>query len=143
MSVCFLSAVSRNEALLQLVDALEQEGRLQDAPGFYRALLERERIMSTGIGQGVAVPHAKLPGALRFFVAVGIQSGEGLDWGALDGAPVRLILLIGGPGDQPVEYLQLLSGLTWVAKSDAQRARLFSAKGAAEVLSLFKERSWT
>ena len=72
--------------------------------------VKREKIVSTGIGMGVAIPHAKLPSFDRFFLAVGLQKvKDGIDWDALDGAPVRLIFMIGGPANQQTDYLKILS----------------------------------
>ena len=65
---------------------------------------------------GVAVPHAKMDNFTDFFIAVGIQKQKGLDWNALDKAPVRLIFMIGGPEDKQSEYLQILSLLTSAIK---------------------------
>ncbi len=138
MLVCFLEAKTRDEALLYMVERLAHARQLEDASVFYRAVIEREQIVSTGVGQGVAIPHAKLPGCDRFFIAVGIQKGEGLDWGALDGSPVNLIFLIGGPDNRPTEYLKLLSGLTFAAKDEQRRKQLFKAQQPQEVVDLFK-----
>jgi len=71
-------------------------------------MLEREKIVSTGIGMGVAIPHAKLTSVEDFFIAIGILS-KGVQWNALDGGPVRLIFMIGGPDDKQTAYLQILS----------------------------------
>lgn len=141
MLVCFLDTHTRDEALLSLVESLAHARQLKDPSSFYRAVIEREKIVSTGVGQGVAIPHAKLSGCDRFFIAVGIQQGIGLDWGALDGAPVRLIFLIGGPDDRPTEYLNLLSGLTFAAKDEHRRRQLFQAQHPQEVVDLFKSAS--
>ncbi len=76
------------------MDLLHKEGRLQDKEKFLFSILERERIVSTGIGIGVAIPHAKISGNAGFFVAIGIQKKGGIDWNALDGSLVHLIFMI-------------------------------------------------
>src|SRR5665213_430818 len=106
--VIFLDSPNRDEALQAMIDALNTEGKLKDHSSFYDAIIDREKIVSTGIGMGVAIPHAKLSSYDDFFIAVGILQ-KGVDWKALDGAPVRLIFMIGGPDDKQTEYLQILS----------------------------------
>ncbi len=135
--VSFTDASSRDEALRLLVDLLEREGKLQDKEGYFRALLEREKVVSTGIGMGVALPHARMPGYEDFFIAVGIQK-QGIDWKALDGNPVRLIFMIGGPDNKQTEYLHLLSQLTMAIKDEERRKKLLKAKTKEEVIALFE-----
>jgi nitrogen PTS system EIIA component len=137
--VCFLDAESRDEALHQLVEALGDAGEIQDCKQFYDAILKREKIVSTGIGMGVAIPHAKLEGFDHFFLAVGVQKvKEGIEWDALDGAPVRLIFMIGGPANQQTEYLQILSRLTAAIKDENRRMSILSADSREKVVGLFE-----
>lgn len=139
--VCFLDAHSRDEALEQLVEALANAGELADKKDFYDAILKREKIVSTGIGMGVAIPHAKLPSLSRFFLAIGIQKNqEGIEWDALDGAPVRLIFLIGGPADAQTEYLKILSSLTTAIKDEDLRGEILTADAKEDLVSLFEKK---
>jgi PTS system nitrogen regulatory IIA component len=137
--VQFLHEDTRDEALGQLVQLLEKEGKLKDGPAFNRAILEREKIVSTGIGLGVAIPHAKLQGYEDFFIAIGIQTGKGIEWNALDGAPVRLIFMIGGPDNKQTEYLRILSRLTLAIKNEERRKKLLKAYDAKDVIALFAD----
>lgn len=134
----FLEVSTRDEALSALVEALNQAGKLRDKNTFFRAILEREKIVSTGIGMGVAIPHAKLKGFSNFFIAIGIQKNNGLEWNALDKAPVRVIFMIGGPDDRQTEYLQILSRLTSAIKDEELRKKLLKAQSADEVIKLFE-----
>ena len=127
-TICFLKASSREAAILELVEILHASGKIQEEQPFYQALLQREKILSTGIGRGVAIPHAKGKEYPQFFLALGIQQGEGIEWNALDKAPVRLIFLIGGPKDKQDEYLQILSKVTFAIKDDLLRKKLLSSK---------------
>jgi PTS system nitrogen regulatory IIA component len=135
--VVFLRAESRDEALGALMDALDACGKLQDKQEFCKAVLEREKIVSTGIGLGVAIPHAKLKGYEDFFIAVGIQQQGGIDWNALDGSLVRLVFLIGGPEKKQTEYLKILSHLTMAIKDEDRRKKLLKARTPREVIDLF------
>lgn len=136
--VLFLDADNRDAALSALVDSLEKAGKLSSKEEFYNAILEREKIVSTGIGIGVAIPHAKLSSCPDFFIAIGIQKKKGLDWKALDGSQVRLIFMIGGPEDKQAEYLKILSHLTIAIKDEERRKRLLKSFTPQDVLDLFE-----
>ncbi len=137
--ICFLDADSRDVALQKLVDALGDAGELVDKENFFDAIIKREKIVSTGIGMGVAIPHAKLPSFDRFFLAIGLQKAKaGIEWEALDGAPVRLIFMIGGPANQQTDYLKILSRLTAAIKDEDRRQKLLGTKTKEEVIALFE-----
>lgn len=135
--VAFLDVDTRDEAIRTLVNMIHQTGRLQDKYAFYEAIIEREKIVSTGIGMGAAIPHAKLTTCDDFFIAIGILR-KGLDWNALDGSPVRIIFLIGGPDDKQTEYLQILSKLTLVIKDDQIRKKMLTLNSPEDIIELFK-----
>ncbi len=136
--IFFLNVETRDAALKALVDGLHKSNRLRDSDAFYQAILEREKIVSTGIGIGVAIPHAKVAEQEDFFVAVGIQRTGGIPWNALDGSLVRLIFMIGGPENKQAEYLSLLSRLTLAVKDEDRRKKLLKVRQSNEVLSLFE-----
>ncbi len=127
----------RDEVLHALVDLLDHQGKLKDKEAFFQAILEREKIVSTGIGMGVAIPHAKLPGYRDFFVAIGVHP-KGIVWESLDGVPVRLVFMIGGPDDKQTEYLQLLSHLTLAIKDEERRKKILQLTDPEEMMALFR-----
>lgn len=134
--VAFLDVRSREEALQSLVDLLDNAGKLHDRDSFFAAIMEREKIVSTGIGMGVAIPHAKLSSYDDFFIAIGILQ-RGVDWKAMDNAPVRLIFMIGGPDDKQTEYLQILSGLTLEIKDEDRRKKILTLNSKEAIIRLF------
>lgn len=136
--VYFADASTRDEALLHMISALDDTGQLHDKEAFFQAILDREQIVSTGIGMGVAIPHAKLAGYDHFFIAVGVLKG-GVDWDSLDGNPVRLIFMIGGPDDKQTEYLKMLSLLTTMLKDEGRRKRLMSLTSQEDVFRVFAD----
>lgn len=136
--ISFLDVNARDDAIDELVSALEKSDKLKDRNAFYAAILDREKIVSTGIGLGVAIPHAKLKEYSDFFIAIGIQRTRGIEWNALDGGPVRLIFMIGGPEDRQTEYLKILSHLTLAIKNEERRKKLLKAKTPQEVIELFQ-----
>jgi PTS system nitrogen regulatory IIA component len=135
--IVFLNAKTRDEALKTMIHHFHQLGKITDIDHFYQAIVDREKIVSTGIGMGVAIPHAKLTHYNDFFIAIGILK-QGLDWNALDGAPVRLIFMIGGPDDKQTEYLQILSKLTHVIKDELRRKKLLTLNSPTDIIGIFK-----
>jgi len=135
--VAFLDVDTRDEAIKALVELIHQTGRLQDQYAFYEAIIERERIVSTGIGMGAAIPHAKLSAYDDFFIAIGVLR-KGLDWNTLDGSPVRVIFMIGGPDDKQTEYLQILSSLTQAIKDEQIRKKMLTLNSPEDMIELFK-----
>lgn len=134
--VMFLDVSSRDEALQSLINKLGHLGKLRDKEEFYHAIMDREKIVSTGIGMGVAIPHAKLADYDDFFIAIGILQ-KGVDWHALDGTPVRLIFMIGGPDDKQTEYLQILSSLTTALKDEERRKKMLTLNSPKAIIDLF------
>jgi len=137
--VAFLDVETRDAAIDILIDLLDEKDKLPDKQAFRTAILHREQLVSTGIGMGVAVPHAKLAGLSEFFIAIGIQNIKGIEWNALDKAPVRLIFLIGGPEGRQTEYLQILSLLTSAIKDLDLRREILQLQTGADVIALFEK----
>ena len=136
--ITFVSQTTQYEGLEKLVEMLDENGKLNDQAAFFEAILNREKIVSTGIGIGVAIPHAKLSGYDDFFIAIGIQQGKGIDWQSLDGLPVHVIFMIGGPENKQAAYLNILSMITAAVKEEAWRNQLFAAQSKDEVMQLFE-----
>ncbi len=132
--VFFLNVHSREEALQEMVQKIDKQGYLHHLKEFYQAILEREKIVSTSIGMGVAIPHAKLPTYDDFFIAIAIVK-QGIEWDAMDQMPIRLIFMIGGPDDKQTEYLQILSCVTLAIKDDERRKKLLNCHSANELIA--------
>lgn len=134
--VFFLNSSSREEAIKALIDGLEAKGKLKNKEQFSQAIFAREALVSTAIGMGIAIPHAKLSGYEQFFIAIGILS-KGVDWNAIDHLPIRLIFLIGGPEHKQTEYLKLLSSLTQLIKNDEIRKKMLALNSPIDIIGLF------
>lgn len=137
-SVLFLDAISRDEALNEMVKELKDSQIIEQGEPFLSALFARETLVSTGIGLGCAIPHAKLPNIQDFFISIGIIKSGGVDWKSIDRAPVKLIFLIGGPTHEPNRYLKMLSALTEAIRSEDFRREMMSCHQPKEVLKLFE-----
>jgi PTS system nitrogen regulatory IIA component len=116
--VVWLESVDKNAALGSLLQALSTSGFVKDPQSLRQAILSREVMMSTGVGYGIAIPHAKVPTVERFVLALGISTA-GIPYGSLvDDQPVKLVCMIAGPEGRNAEYLKLLSVLMKFIKSE-------------------------
>jgi len=110
-----LPAADRQDVLRALADRVAERGLVKSGEELFQKLWEREQLGSTGIGNGIAIPHCKLPGLSRGIVAVGLIEGQGADFGAADGQPVRVLFLVVSPSGSPAEHLQILAAISrWV-----------------------------
>jgi PTS system nitrogen regulatory IIA component len=133
-TVAFVDAHSKEEAIAALISELDI-----DQQAVYQSVMQRERVISTGIGIGIAIPHAKTQAAEEFDVVIGIVRHSGIEWDSIDQLPVKLIILICGPDNQHKEYLQLLSHWTKKIKQEKIRQALFFAKDREEVVKILAE----
>src|SRR5262249_42418544 len=109
--VVWLDSEDKNAALARLLQVLSGSEFVRDPQSLQQAILSREVMMSTGVGYGIAIPHAKVRGVERFLLAIGVSSA-GIPYGSLvDDQPVKLITMIAGPEGRNAEYLKLLSVL--------------------------------
>ena len=132
-----LKAHRKEEALQEMVDLLVRAGKIRDPAALLEALKAREKMVSTGIGEGIALPHCASPelSAAAFAVA---RKREGLDFEALDGRPVRLLFLLVGPQGRPTAQLRLLSRLARLLRDPGFPEALLAAGSSAEVLELLR-----
>ena len=108
-----------------------------NAKALAEGIYNRERIISTGIGLGVAIPHAKIVGIKDFFICISVLE-KGVDWDAIDEEAVRIIFLIAGPEAQQNQYLQLLARLSLTIKNQQKREAILAAKSPAEMIKIFE-----
>lgn len=134
--IVFFEAETRDEAIETLVSTLRQTDTVSDPDSFNQAILDREKLVSTGIGMGVALPHAKMEICHSFFICVGILK-KGVNWKSIDNAPVRIIFMIGGPDDKQTEYLQILSNLTQFVKKEDIRKKMLTLNSKEAIMDLF------
>ncbi|NVK42317.1 MAG: PTS sugar transporter subunit IIA [Oceanospirillaceae bacterium] len=122
--------------LAELVELLERSGALSDADAFLEAVLAREATGSTGLEQGIAVPHARSDAVRRPAVALGMAP-EGVEFEALDGQPSRFFLMIAEPAEADSQHLEILASASCHLVDPAFRERLLEAGTAREVQQLF------
>lgn len=137
--VLFTDEEERDQVIQKLINLVAQEGLVQDREAFYKAVIDREKIVSTGIGMGVAIPHAKIEKGDQFFIAIGVHKKQGIEWQSLDGSLVRLVFLVGGPADAQKKYLKILSHLTSLIKQGNVREEALKMKSPEQLVELFKK----
>jgi mannitol/fructose-specific phosphotransferase system IIA component (Ntr-type) len=134
-----LESLDKDGTLAELVGlVVSSQGLEAERDEIYRAVCERERVLSTGIGEGVAVPHAKYDGLDGLIVAAGV-SREPIDFGALDGRAVQLFFLILGPEAAAGGQVRVLSRVGRLMRNESLRGRLFSASNAERFLEILQE----
>jgi mannitol/fructose-specific phosphotransferase system IIA component (Ntr-type) len=127
----------RQEAIESLLDLSRSESLFRDFDRFRQEIRSRETVVSTGIGQGVAIPHAKSASVVQFFITVGVFP-KGVEWESLDRKPVQIAFLIGGPEDH-AQYLQILAKLALIIRNPKKRHAIVKARTPDEVLAQFSE----
>ncbi|MEU5430330.1 fructose-specific PTS transporter subunit EIIC [Streptomyces olivoreticuli] len=134
-----LSATGKEAAIREMAELLAASGKVTDVDGLVRAALAREELGTTGLGEEIAVPHAKTA-AVSGPVVGFARSAEGVEWGALDGTKARLIFMISVPeAGADDEHLRLLAMLSRKLMDPGFRERLLSAEGPGAVVEVLRE----
>lgn len=123
------------DAIGQMVELLAKSGSLEDKKKFKQAILERERLSTTGIGEGIAIPHGKSSAMKRAALAAMVVP-QGVDFASADGAPVHLLFMIAVPEEGAELHLEVLERLAAMLMDEDFRKRLTAAKDAAEFLHI-------
>ena len=133
-----LAAESKDAVLEELVAILHASGAVTDPAAVLRAVHHREAQLSTGIGNGVAIPHGKAEGVEGLTMAAGISAGP-VDFAALDGQPVRLFFLLVGPESAAGAHVKALSRISRLVRSEETRRRLVEAASPGEFMALISD----
>jgi PTS system nitrogen regulatory IIA component len=133
-----LTARDKKSVLEELVDVLFEHGRLQDKEKPVEVLLERERLGSTGIGDGIAIPHGKLKEIKGIICSFG-RTRTGIDFQSIDEKPTHLFFLLLAPEDSASEHLQALARLSRLLKDDQLRKRLLEADSKEDIYRIITE----
>ncbi len=136
--VILLEAQDKRDAIGQLATLVSKAAPEIGYDTLVETLIAREGIMSTGIGLGIAVPHARLANVDEPVLAVGV-SRKGIDYESLDDKPVHIIVLIVVPAQSQKQYLRILARVTLLLKNAKLRQRLLDARDAGEIHSILSE----
>ncbi len=135
--IIILQQRHKQEALDEMVDLLGRDDRVHDVEALRRSVHERESIMSTGVGFGIAVPHAKADFVDDLVLAIGVST-EGIDFASLDDQPVHIIVMIAANSDQQDKYIRTLARVMLLLKNPQIRMQIASAHSPDDVLDILQ-----
>lgn len=138
--VAELVAANKDAALKELLGVAQESGAFgaKITKALHKRMVDREAMGSTGLGNGVAVPHVKSEGIDRV-VLVLARTKKGLEWHAIDGRPVHVMFLLISPVDQPETHLQCLRWIATLARNSDFRRFLLDAEDAGAMRDLLRE----
>ena len=131
-----LKGNKKEEVINELIDLFRDDSRVQDIEKVRSAVLDREKIMSTGVGKGFAIPHGKTNSITDIVAAFG-KTRNDVDYDALDNQPVHLVFLLVGKDNLVSKHIKLLSRISRMMNKDDFRNRLLEAGSVEEILDIF------
>lgn len=133
-----LEAESKAEILDALVSSLKGKISEQKVEDIREAVIEREKIMSTGVGKGLAIPHGKTTGIGETYAAFAILKNP-IDYEAIDGEPVNMVFMLAGPQSSNSLHIKMLSRISRLMNNGDFRERLLECSSAEEIIEQFKK----
>lgn len=133
-----IKADRKKEVIRELLEVLFEYEKIPLVKNLFDDLIAREKITSTGIGREVAIPHKLIQGIDKTFMVFG-RKESGINYGSIDGKPVKLFFLIIGPEGHHTSHLRILSKLSRLLHDDAFRDKLLNAETPGEIIEAVKE----
>ena len=133
-----LAGREKHAVLREMADWLASTHPSLDKKRVLDVLLERERISTTAIGEGVAIPHGKLPGVERV-LGIFARSAEGVDFASLDGGPTHLFFVLIAPENAAADHLKALARISRLLKDERFRRRLMEGTTSREIFDIIAE----
>jgi len=130
-----LKADTKEGVIRELLDTLARSGRVDDVELAFSDAMERERSMSTGMQNGIALPHAKTDAVTTMAAAIGIKR-SGVEFQSLDGQPATIVVLLLTPKKSPASHIQFLAGIGAALRDEARRTQILGASSGEEVVRL-------
>jgi len=133
-----LKSVKKEDVINEIIDLFKDDPRVTDIEKVRDAVMEREQIMSTGVGKGFAIPHGKTS-AVTGIIGAFAKTSKEINYGSLDGKPVSLIFLLVGKDTLVSTHIKLLSRISRLMNKDDFRERLKNAETKEEIIQIFTE----
>ncbi|HVO75135.1 MAG TPA: PTS sugar transporter subunit IIA [Ignavibacteriaceae bacterium] len=133
-----LQGSTKEDVINELVDLFKNDPRVKDIEKVRECVLEREKIMSTGVGKGFAIPHGKTGAVTEILAAFG-KSNNPVEYEALDNQPVNLIFLLVGKDNLVSTHIKLLSRISRMMNKDEFRKNLINAGSKEEIIEIFRK----
>lgn len=134
-----LKSKTKKEVLFELSEVFLQGGLSVDCDAMVEVLLEREKLGSTGIGDGIAIPHGKLPGLENLIVSFG-RSNDGIDFDSLDGKPVHIFFLLMAPENTAGQHLKALAKISRMLKEESFRKELIEGETSGDIYTIIDKK---
>ncbi|MGD0274902.1 MAG: PTS sugar transporter subunit IIA [Syntrophales bacterium] len=134
-----IESKDKRSVLMELSRACIQDKDSIDPESMTNALLDREKLGSTGIGDGIAIPHGKLAGLDEMLISFGISRG-GIDFNSMDGKPVHLFFLLIAPENSTGQHLKVLARISRMLKDGTFRHKLMAATSKDEIYRIIAEK---
>ena len=134
-----LISSKRENVLKELIQVMSTTKAVSNKLDFYKAITEREALGNTGVGLGVALPHAMAPGISEMVIAIG-RKPEGIAYEAADGVPVQIVVMIGAPENRTDDFLKVLSKIILLFRNSKFRKRVLDVRTSNDVVHLFKDK---
>jgi PTS system nitrogen regulatory IIA component len=133
-----IESKNKKDVIKELVEVLVKSGKVKDKKKMIQTLMEREELGSTGIGQGIAIPHGKSDTVSDLAAAFGV-SADGVSFDSLDGEPVNIFFLLVAPEGAAGAHLKALARISSLLKDKYFRKSLLSAQSPEEVIKIIQE----
>ena len=130
-----LNAAGKEDAIKELVELAARSKLVRDKDLLLEEVIKREKLVTTGVGYGVAFPHAKTRAMKGIVIAFG-RASKGIPFEAMDSKPVHLFFLIAAPEDTIGAHLNVMARLSFLMKSPENRDRLLNARNPGEVMEV-------
>ena len=133
-----LEAGEKYQAIEELIKLLCENSHIADQNAVQKAVMDREAVRSTGIGQGFAIPHGKSNAVDRLVMAIG-KTKEPIDFGSIDGQPVSLVVLLVSPVDQTGPHIQALAQISRLMTGKEFRQKIWQSNSAKELYQIIDQ----
>ncbi len=131
-------AENKDQAIEKFIAALQDTGAINEPDALKDALFEREKLGTTGVGGGIAMPHAR-SSAIKDLTVAFFRSKDGIDFKSIDNAPVHLVFMLLAPVSSGGPYLKLLAKISRLLRSDDFKNGLLEAKDSATIMQIIQD----
>jgi fructose-specific phosphotransferase system IIA component len=131
-----LNSTTKEGIILELLELLKNAGKVSDTDHVLRDIMAREKLMSTGIGDGIAIPHGKTSGITEVLCAFGVKLG-GVDFKSIDGVSADIFFLIVSPEDDQAVHLKFLATISHLLQSNQNRQRIREFSSSQDAMAFF------
>jgi fructose-specific phosphotransferase system IIA component len=129
---------TKEEIIIELVDLLYKNGKLLNRDEVLNDVFQREKVMSTGMQHGIALPHGKSDGVKEMCVAIGLKK-EGVDFESIDNEPTKLFIMVVSPKKTQGPHIQFLASISAILQDEERRNQIMNAKSAEEIVAFINK----